>query len=217
MAKEAMMEERPVQVGAPTLTYHPPRSGTAEGCFDRWVTRRRDFVEGVLANLTDRWAPLASFIVINFDHPEFGPAGAMVVFDPTVDMRPRQARLKRVNVIPMAELAEYVPKWKIGETVLTRLQDMSATLQKRYTGSLMRWSLNVPIFAGSRWIGVIGAAAGAEGMTDRAVASFETAAELLEKEFSADSAWERFSADMDAPRLVAVPYTSGMGEVSGNE
>lgn len=198
----------PERMGAPTLRYHPSPAATAEGSFDRWVRHRNDFVEMILASLTDRWKPLASFLVVNFEHPEYGPAGAMIGFDPTVDVSNRIARLKRVSVIPMSDLSDYTASWRQGQTVLVRKDDMAPSLQARYIGSLMRWSLNVPIFAGSEWVGLVGAAADDSGLCKRAVSSFETAAQLLGKEFAADSAWEDFSTDMGLPHLAAVPPIS---------
>ena len=198
------MSQELARLAAPNVEYHAPDSASAEGGFDSWVNRRRGYVGAVLSHLTDRWMPLASFIVINFEHPELGLTGAMVAFDPTIDMSNRQARLKRVSVIPMSDLAEYVPAWRRGEAVLVQKADMSPMLKTRYTSTQVEWSLNVPVFTGSDWVGLIGAAADASGFSDRAVASFELAAGLLKKEFTADAAWEQFVSDMDAPRLAAV-------------
>lgn len=198
------------RLAAPNVEYHPPDITSAEGGFDDWINRRRDYVGAVLSHLTDRWTPLASFIVVNFEHPEWGLTGAMVAFDPTIDMTRRQARLKRVSVIPMSELDEYVPAWHRGETVLVRRQDMSAHLQTRYNSTQMHWSLNVPVFTGEHWVGLIGAAADESGFSDRAVASFEMAAGLLTKEFTADTAWGEFVSDLTEPLLSAIPVAREM-------
>jgi hypothetical protein len=144
---------------------------------------------------------LASFIVVNFLHPEMGLAGALVNLDPTLDLKGRQERLRRASVIPMTELSAHVPIWTAGETVLVHVDDMEEPLRRRYYGTDTRWSLNVPVLIGSAWVGLIGAAADDSGFGRDAVSSYECAAEVLEREFDADQYWAAFADGLETVRL----------------
>lgn len=155
----------------------------------------------ILRRLTDRWQPLASFIVVNFLHPELGPAGEMVNLHPTLDISGKMERLKRVSVIPMSELEPYVLRWGKGETVLVHVDEMDEPLRRRYYSTGARWSLNVPVFAGPDWVGLIGAAAGESGFRAAAIGSYECAAEVLKREFDADQYWEAFADGLETIRL----------------
>ncbi len=191
-------------MGAPVLDPFPPRSWTPEGRFSAWLSRRETFVADVLRRLTHRWQPLASFIVVNFLHPDMGLSGAMINLDPTVEVRGRNERLKRVSVIPMSELEAYVPRWVAGETVLAHVDDMVAPLRRRYYGTEMRWSLNVPVFAESAWVGLIGAGADDAGFGEDAINSYRSAAEVLKREFEADHHWTAFADGLKTVKLADV-------------
>jgi hypothetical protein len=109
-----------------------------------------------------------------------GRCGAIVNLDPISDLRGKTERLKRVSVIPMTELQAHEHLWERGETVLVHVDDMEAPLRRRYYNTGSRWSLNVPVFAGLSWVGLIGAAADESGFSEEAVASYECAADGLE-------------------------------------
>lgn len=191
-------------MGAPVLDPFPPRPWTPEGRFSAWLSRRETFVADLLHRLTRRWRPLASFIVVNFLHPDMGPSGAMMGLHSTIDVEGRSERLKRVSVIPMSELEAYVPQWTAGETVLVHVEDMAEPLRRRYYGTEMRWSLNVPVFAESAWVGLIGAGADEAGFGEDAVNSYRSAAEVLKREFDADHHWAVFADGLKTVKLADV-------------
>lgn len=150
----------------------------------------------MLERLTVRWLPLASFVEVNFVHPEVGPAGALVMTDTTIDPLPLRRRAERLRVIPLRELADYVPRWVQGNTVLVSVDDMPEDLARRYAATPFRWSLNVPIRVEATWVGLVGAVADEEGFPRRAVVGFEAFAEVLMREFAADSALCSFRRSM---------------------
>lgn len=191
-------------IGAPLLDPFPPRPWTPEGRFSAWLSRRETFVADVLRRLTYRWQPVASFIVVNFLHPDLGPSGAIVDLHPTRDLMGKAERLKRASVIPMTELEPYVPLWEEGETVLVHVDEMDEPLRRRYYNSWSRWSLNVPLFAGPSWVGLIGASADDSGFGEDAVSSYEAAAQVLSREFDADHYWAAFADGLETVRLADV-------------
>lgn len=187
------MDDRPAPVvGAPLVEAVAPPPGTPAGRFHAWLERNRASVGEVLVLLTERWRPYGSFVEVNFIDPDVGPAGAIVMNTETIDVSGARQRLRRVMVIPFAELELYLPTWREGGTVLTRVEDMPERLARRYAATAMRWSLNVPIRIEGEWVGLIGAATGSAGFSSEAVASFEASARLLIRDYAADDAWRRF-------------------------
>lgn len=179
-------------VGAPVVEAFMPVKGTPPARFYRWLELRRDQVEEMLECLTRRWRLLASFVEINFFHPEVGPAGSLVLASSTLDPLSMRRRKARLQVIPFREMRQYVPRWEAGETVVVSVDDMPEELARRYAATPIRWSLNVPVRVEDQWVGLVGAATDARGFEGRAIAGFEALAKVLMADFAADSALYRF-------------------------
>jgi hypothetical protein len=176
------------RVGAPVVEALSPREGTTAARFHEWITRHQLSIQDMLERLTARWAPLASFVEANFLHPEFGPAGALVLATSTFDVVPIRRRVERLRVIPFGELADYIPLWEEGRTVAVAVRDMPDPLARRYATTPIRWSLNVPVQMEGTWVGLVGAATDERGFTGQTVAGFEAMARVLMLEFAADAA-----------------------------
>lgn len=146
----------------------------------------------MLERLTERWLLLASFVEINFLHPDVGPAGSVVLTVSTFDPLSMRRRAERLTVIPFRELGRYIPRWEAGETVLVSVDEMPEELARRYATTPIRWSLNVPIRVDGSWVGLVGAVTDARGFDARTVAGFEALARVLMAEFAADGALCRF-------------------------
>lgn len=186
------------RVGAPLVQAHLPLQGTPSARLQRWVQYHEERVRGMLERLTLRWELLASFVEINFLHPEVGPAGALYLVSSRMDGRMMKRRAARLLVIPHRELAPYLPCWQRGETVVVPVEDMPDELARRYDATPIHWSLNTPLMIEGQWAGLVGGAAGAEGFGRRSVAAFEALAQVMILGFEADSALCRFKS-MTAP------------------
>lgn len=190
------------RVGAPVLEAFAPLSGTEAARFYDWLMSNEPRIGQMLDRLTQRWRPLGSFIEINFMHPETGPAGALVMTRSTIDVGAMRRRLERLMVIPLRELAEYLPSWERGVTVVVAVEAMPDPLARRYAATPVRWSVNVPIIVDGSWVGVVGAVGGEEGFEAESVAGFEAMAKVLMCEFAADEAWTAFQAAGGGNRLL---------------
>lgn len=179
-------------VGAPVVEAVLPLQGTHPARFYRWLQLRRDQVREMLDCPTRRWQLLASFVEVNFVHPEVGPAGSLVLTSSTLDPRTMRRRGARLKVIPFRELQPYIPRWEAGETVVVSVGDMPEELARRYATTPIRWSLNVPVRVDDQWVGLVGAATDARGFDQRVISSFEALAQVLMADFAADSALYRF-------------------------
>lgn len=188
------------RVGAPVLEALPPAPGTPAGRFQNWLGRNEETVGSLLGRLSDRWSPLSTFVEVNFDHPDLGPAGAVVMTTVTIDIHPLRRRVRRAMVIPFSELEPYLPRWEKGETVLVSVGEMPAPLARRYTATPVVWSLNVPVHVEGTWVGLVGATAGPTGLPVGAVDGFQALARLLMRDFAADAAWQAFQATIGEQR-----------------
>lgn len=146
----------------------------------------------MLVRPTLRWQLLASYVEVNFMHPEVGPAGALALTHTTLDGSAMRRRAERLTAIPFRELAPYLRRWERGETVNVAVDDMPDELARRFAATPIHWSLNVPIRAEGTWVGLVGAVNDGRGFGGRVVAAFEALAEVLMREFTADSALCRF-------------------------
>lgn len=171
---------------------HNPVQGSAAARFQEWLEMRRYRVQDMLERLTRRWLPLASFVEVNFVHPEVGPAGALVATATTIDPGPLRHRAERLRVIPFRELAPYLPRWERGDTVLVSVDEMPPDLARRYAATPFRWSLNVPVRVEDTWVGLVGAVGDERRLSRPAISSFEAMAEVLMRDFAADTAWCSF-------------------------
>lgn len=180
------------RVGAPVVQAHVPVEGTTSARFQRWLGTRDASVRAMLEALTGRWALLASFVEVNFLHPEVGPAGALVMTASSLDPMYMRSRGARLRVIPFRELAPYLARWERGETVEVAVDDMPEDLARRYATTPIHWSLNVPVRLDGDWVGLVGAVTGESGFGRRVVSAFEALAEVLVLDFAADSALSRF-------------------------
>ena len=188
------MRSFPMAIGAPLVGgFLPPPEGTPEGDFFRWLTARRGAVEDVMSCLWHRWTPIACFVEVNFEHPEFGPAGAIVM---TVGEAPRPAtyqRARRIMAIPLVELRDYITAWEAGEALVIPTDTMPEPLRRRYAASPIRWSLNVPLHYEGCWVGLIGAGL-RETPSPTMVRAFQASAVLIMSESLADRALAGFRA-----------------------
>lgn len=187
-----MPSARLPRVGAPVVQAYSPLPGTAAASFYEWLQSRRRPVLDMLELLTRRWEPLASFVEVNFLHPEFGPSGALVLTVSNLDDDRIKRRVERLRVIPQREMVDFTRRWEKGETVAVAVADMPEVLARRYATTPIRWSLNVPVRAEGSWVGLVGAATGDRGFVPRAVAGYEAMGEVLMLEYAADQAWHRF-------------------------
>lgn len=190
------------RVGAPVVQAFPPLPGTPSAHFHEWISRNDDRIRSMLQLLSDRWRPAATFLEINFMHPELGPAGALVLTTRTFDTAMMRRRAERLMVIPHRDLAEYVPRWEKGETVLVGTHEMPDALARRYLTTPLRWSLNVPVCLDGHWVGLVGAATTEEGFVPAAIGGFEAMATVLKCEFAADRAWEDYRRELADNRLL---------------
>lgn len=179
-------------VGAPRVFPYDPLPGTASARFHDWVRVRRSRIRQLLDRLTDRFSLLGSFVEINFMHPEFGPSGALVLAVPGFDVSPLQRRVDRLMVIPLREMAEYLPQWWLGETVVASVEQMPSELARRYANTPIEWSLNVPLQVEGQWIGTLGGVAAVNGFDQTSIGAFEAGAEVLMLEYSADTTLWQF-------------------------
>lgn len=181
-------------IGAPLVSgFEAPPEDTPGGDFYRWMQRRRGSVQDIMTCLWHRWTPVGCFVEVNFQHREFGPAGAIVM---TVGSPPDKAschRVRRVMAIPLAELASYLPSWSRGETLSIETDTMPDPLRRRYSLSPIRWSLNVPIHFDGSWVGLIGAGLAHQPAREM-VEAFEASARLIVNESIADRAMSGFRA-----------------------
>lgn len=171
---------------------HVPLEGTSSARFQQWLSMRESRVKEMLERLTLRWMLLATFVEVNFVHPEVGPAGALILTASTVDPLTMKRRADRLRVIPFRELAPYISRWEAGETVEVSVDEMPDDLARRYAATPFRWSLNVPVRLEEEWVGLVGAVNDERGFARRAVSAFEALADVLALDFAADSALERF-------------------------
>lgn len=193
-----------IRVGAPVLEAVPPPIDTPAGRFQRWLGLNHAMAEEMLDRMAERWDPLGCFLEVNFDHPDIGPAGAIVMMSVNIDIKPLRRRAERVMVIPFGELGPYLGAWERGETILVSVGEMPEPLARRYATTPVEWSLNVPIAVEGTWVGLVGATTDDE-MSPRVVAGFEALAGLLMRRYAADAAWEHFQATLgDEPRLRAL-------------
>lgn len=188
---------QPTVVGAPLLDLFDPPADTGPGRFHTWLATHQVRMEALLTRLMDRWRPQGCFIEVNFEHPDSGPAGAIVLTAGGFDVSSSPQRVKRVMAIPMAELTPYIHRWERGETVLLEVAAMPEPLVRRYAALPVVWSLNVPVHLEREWVGLIGATADETGFTREAVASFEAAAGMVMGEMAADLAWKEFRGTVD--------------------
>lgn len=195
------------QVGAPALTPRPPDPASAGGRFNAWLGHRHTFVENLLEQLTTRWDPLGSFIELHFHDPNWGMCGALVSLN--ADTTGQEVRERLVSAIPFSEMVPFIPVWRRGDTVLVHVDDMPSALARRYHATHVHWSLNVPIFVEEEWVGLIGAATGSDGVGDEMVASYESSAHLLSREYAADAEWQRFRNDMTEPGIMTLWGSDG--------
>lgn len=187
-----MSAPRLPSVGAPVVEPLLPPKGTPPAHFYRWLELRREQVQEMLELLTQRWLLLASFVEINFFHPDVGPAGSLVLTSSTFDPLSMRRRGARLQVIPFRELCQYIPRWEAGETVLVSVEDMPEELARRYATTPIRWSLNVPIRVEDHWVGLVGAVTDARGFDGRTIAGFRALAQVVMADFAADAALYRF-------------------------
>lgn len=180
------------RVGAPVVKAYSPRQGTASAALHAWLVSHQEVVQELLDQVTTRWRPLASFVEMNFEHPEYGPSGALVLTSTLLDTRPIRRRADRLRVIPHREVAEYLPVWERGITVEVAVKDMPEDLGRRYSTTPIHWSLNVPLHVNGSWVGLVGAATDERGFERRAVASYQALAKVLMSEFEADVARSSF-------------------------
>ena len=199
------------RVGAPALTPRAPDPDSPGGRFNAWLGHRQTFVEDLLERLTHRWGPIASFIELHFQDPHWGMCGALANLMKTVDTTGREARERLVTAIPFSEMVPFVPRWRNGETVLVNVDDMPAALARRYHATRVRWSLNVPVTVEGEWVGLAGAAADDSGVSDEMVASYESSAQVLAREYDADTQWQRFRHDMSRPGIMDLWGNDGQG------
>jgi hypothetical protein len=190
------------QVGAPVLEPLPPAPNTPAGRFYRWLEAEELLVTTLLESMTARWRPLSCFVEVNFEHPELGPAGAVVLTAVTIDVNPLKRRARRAMVIPFLEMAPYLPRWERGETILVSVPEMPEPLARRYAATPLVWSLNVPVHVEGTWVGLVGATADDRGFSETAITAFEALARVLMRDFTAYEAWSNFhQAVGDEPRL----------------
>ncbi|HEX2154532.1 MAG TPA: hypothetical protein VHL52_11205 [Acidimicrobiia bacterium] len=181
------------RVGAPVVEAFPPLPGTASARFHEWVLLNDAPIKQMLRLLTDRWQPAATFLEINFMHPDLGPAGALVLTTHTIDVTMMRRRAERLVVIPHRELGEILTRLERGETVVVGTHEMPDPLARRYLATPFEWSLNVPVCVDGSWVASVGAVATEVGFSHPAIAGFEAMAGLLRCDFAADQAWEEFS------------------------
>ena len=192
------------RVGAPVLDAFPPPSDSPAGRFLRWLETGGRFVEEMLGRVVETLDPLGCFVEVNFDHPEMGPAGAVVMITTTIDIAPLRRRAMRAMVIPLEELGPYVPQWESGETVLVSVSQMPERLARRYTATPMVWSLNVPLHIEGSWVGLVGATTDGRGFSETAVSMVEALGRVLVGEFAAHDTWNEFRQTLEQTRPLRV-------------
>lgn len=192
------------RVGAPVLDAFPPPSDTPAGRFFDWIQTGGRIVEGLLGRVVESLDPLSCFVEVNFDHPELGPAGAVVMTTTTIDIAPLRRRALRSMVIPFEELGPYVPQWERGETVLVSVSQMPERLARRYTATPMVWSLNVPLHIEGSWVGLVGATTDERGFSATAVSMVEALGGVLVREFAAHDTWNEFQRTLEKARPLRV-------------
>lgn len=175
----------------------PPIPGTVDGEFYAWLRDHAARIQVRLDDISRRWKSLGSFLEVNYPHPEVGMSGAVVMTSRVEDFERYRHRITRITVIPHDDVAPYLPRWRRGESVLVSVDDMPEPLALRYANTRVKWSLNVPIMAGGRWVGLVGA------VTDRTVSeamldAYRALSVLIQREFAASQAWDLFRATLAA-------------------
>lgn len=196
--------DRLATVGAPVLEAFPPASDTPAGRFFEWIEAGGRTIEALLGRVVETLDPLSCFVEVNFDHPEIGPAGAVVMTTTTIDLEPLRRRALRSMVIPFEELGPYVPQWERGETVLVSVSQMPERLARRYAATPMVWSLNVPLHIEGTWVGLVGATTDERGFSSEAVSMVEALGRVLVRDFAAHDSWNDFRRTVEREKPLRV-------------
>lgn len=173
----------------------PPLPGSVDEEFYAWLRDHPARVQARLDDISRRWNSLGSFIEVNYPHPEVGMSGAVVMTSRVEDFDRFRHRITRITVIPHADVAPYIPRWRRGEAVLVSVDDMPEPLALRYANTRVRWSLNVPVMVSGQWVGLVGAAT-AVPVSEAMLGAYRALAVLIEREVAASRAWEMFRATL---------------------
>lgn len=182
-----------VRIGAPLVEPLPPVPGSVAERFLTWVESSSALLQTVERRLVNRFGLDLAFCSINFEHPEYGPAGRVVdlVVSAETDVRfPHEERHRRraqVMTIPHSAMGEFPARWERGETVLFEMREMGEELGRRFEATAVKWSLNVPLIVAGEWFGLLGVAGLSDDQpTEMVVSATEAGAATVVASFVAD-------------------------------